>query len=899
MKMGYVDINDNYDMDDDTRVIGTKNAEGVNEWVEYNFYLQGSSYADSTFTMVLGLGLGGGTDIFEYVNGYAFFDDVTCEIMTADKLTVPADAVSAYLHSDADKKIFKADETAMSGKTNFALDLQPNNAFGVPNLSKDDFSIGVTEEVKGGSTLVSANGDKLTGGDKEIYGELGFDTTKDVKGLFANFAAIGTAAASNEYLTAVYNKNFKDKTVFADKQTLLLMSADGAAYTAKLGRDFTVKANEKLAVSFFVKTSNVAGFTGAGVTLHDGENVTSFDSLDTSSVTAVKIGDNEDVYDGWQQCFFFVENDTDADKTFTLSFNYGKTTVYGTTKADYYPGFAAFTNFQTLEMEDKEYECASTGTYAKTVSLKGNEKEETTGNQFDSVASTPSDEIETTFADPKTYKGVVGGSAYITFAGTDTSVNSSNYAGLINKEYISAYETSDWATALAAKGETLTSLFGNSTQPLLIYNNVEQAYGFIGAKQTISADSYKAVSVRLKVSAGAKAYVYLADMDDHENKSILSIARQVSFWYDDDGNVCEEDPSENKSKSNIAFKLQSNGLYKANPTWSKASSYTGFYANLSNYEKDENGNLIVADGGVSYNYNEKWENEGNDGIAFYHKDGKYYADKACTIEVHNLEDMKNTSGTSLARYNATTDAQNGKLFYAIEGTSATPAWQTVTFYIHTGSEAKNFRLEVWSGSRDNAVKSAAGSYVLFDVNNPGDLTADSFTNLVKEFEDDAAESFKDTFSFYDSNKFLRYDETIDENEVGNSFKSYVSSAYSEGTAYLAYEANGAFQKFADYSLSEVSVAADVESDDTTTDKEETTTVSQTNMFLLASSLAIAAVLVLAVISLIVRKVWVKRRGKKARTVKPEKKSDKAPKAKKVKPAKNVEEPKDENDPYND
>lgn len=293
------------------------------------------------------------------------------------------------------------------------------------------------------------------------------------------------------------------------------------------------------------------------------------------------------------------------------------------------------------------------------------------------------------------------------------------------------------------------------------------------------------------------------------------------------------------------------------------------------------------------------ENEGNDGIAFYHKDGKYYADKAYTIEVHNLEDVKNTSGTSLARYNATTDAQNGKLFYAIEGTSATPAWQTVTFYIHTGSEAKNFRLEVWSGSRDNAVKSAAGSYVLFDVNNPGDLTADSFTNLVKEFEDDATESFKDTFSFYDSNKFLRYDETIDENEVGNSFKSYVSSAYSEGTAYLAYEANGVFQKFADYSLSEVSVAADVESDDTTTDKEETTTVSQTNMFLLASSLSIAAVLVLAVISLIVRKVWVKRRGKKARTVKPEKKSDKAPKAKKVKPAKNVEEPKDENDPYND
>jgi hypothetical protein len=550
-------------------------------------------------------------------------------------------------------------------------------------------------------------------------------------------------------------------------------------------------------------------------------------------------------------------------------------------------------------MEDKEYECASTGTYAKTVSLTANEKEEQSGNQFDAVATTPSDEIETTFADPKNYKGVVGGSAYVNFGGLNATVNSSNYAGLINKEYIDAYATSDWATALAGKGETLANLFGNSTQPLLIYNNVEQAYGFIGNKQTIASDSYKAVSVRLKVSAGAVAYVYLADMDDFEDKSILSIARKVSFWYDDDGNVCEEDPSENKSKSNIAFKLQSNGLYKVNAQWDKNGVYDGYFANLSNYDKDENGNLIVAEGGVSYNYNDKWENEGNDGIAFYHKDGKYYADKACTVLVHDLAEVVNAQGLKIARYQATRDEQAGKLFYKIEGTEASPAWQTVTFYIHTGSEAKNFRLEVWSGSRDNAVKSAAGSYVLFDVNNPGDLTADSFTNLIKEFEDEAQASFKDTFSFYDSNKFLRYNETIDENEVGNSYKSYVSSAYTEGTAYLAHYANGVYEKFFDYSLSEVSVAADVNDDNTTTTPDAEETVAETNMFLLISSLAIAAVLLLAVVSLVVRKVFLKNRGKKVRTVKPEKKSDKAPKAKKEKPAKKAEEPKDENDPYND
>ena len=59
------------------------NTDGVTEnngWVKYSFFLESSTFADSTFTVVLGLGQSGGTDRHEYVNGYAFFDDLTCEI---------------------------------------------------------------------------------------------------------------------------------------------------------------------------------------------------------------------------------------------------------------------------------------------------------------------------------------------------------------------------------------------------------------------------------------------------------------------------------------------------------------------------------------------------------------------------------------------------------------------------------------------------------------------------------------------------------------------------------------------------------------------------------------------------------------------------------------------------
>ena len=47
-----------------------------NGWKQYTFLLKGSSYADTTFSIVLGLGQGGGTFRGEYVNGYAFFDDI-------------------------------------------------------------------------------------------------------------------------------------------------------------------------------------------------------------------------------------------------------------------------------------------------------------------------------------------------------------------------------------------------------------------------------------------------------------------------------------------------------------------------------------------------------------------------------------------------------------------------------------------------------------------------------------------------------------------------------------------------------------------------------------------------------------------------------------------------------
>ena len=131
----------------------------------------------------------------------------------------------------------------------------------------------------------------------------------------------------------------------------------------------------------------------------------------------------------------------------------------------------------------------------------------------------------------------------------------------------------------------------------------------------------------------------------------------------------------------------------------------------------------------------------------------------------------------------------------------------------------------------------------------------------------------------DSAKYLRYDETLDVNGVGNSYESYLPSAYTSGIAYLKYVGVEGYEMYADYSLSEVTVTPDAEEEDTTTEEEdEHNHEGETNFGLLFSSIAVAVVLVLAVASIIVRKIVEASRKKKgAQARKAERKAKKSDK----------------------
>lgn len=893
--------------------INTKGVTENNGWVQYTLLLKGASFTDTTFTLVLGLGQSGGTDRYEYVNGYAFFDDIQVETLTntefdtivySDKATyTPNDDVFKpfEIKDKKDLRVKKANE--IEDKTYLAIDYyksaEPSSING--NILSETWNFEATTEENGNKTYVSTTNLAPAGTTIAPTLGTGLSNTNDLIQIFDTPDAMN--GSTNAYLQTVYNDYLKDTDKDNDflknqtnKKLLMLLSASGASYTAKLDYDFTMPADKYTAISFFVKTSDMTNFTGGGVKVvnkNDSSNTVSLSNISTATLEGVKIGDTEDYYDGWQKCYLFISNETDETQYFNLSFSFGPTTIYDSTETSYQSGFMAVTGFEQYDMDEKIFAFAKSGSYSQILNLESADDDDNTSAGFDSALSVSDRTLEDGYANLQNFKGVTSDSDYVSANGTGSKleINTLATAGLLSKENITKLDDNDNEIENDKYTEILTALggigaknedkwasvfggdaiLGEAKQPLVIYNP-DGAYGFIGTSTAVS--DYQPISVRVKVSAGAKAFIYLIDMDDNSYQKTLTVGRNQTYWYDDDGNICASDPAKSgfSAKRDTAFKLQSNGLYKVNPSWTGATGIdaNAYYANLSVYEKDkDNGNLLVAEGGVSYNYTNKWLNDGNDGIAFYYnKDTqKYYADSAKTVEVNDLASIAN-----LARFE-----QKARQSAMFEVGETNGEWAIVTFYIHAGETAKNYRLEVWSGSRDGAVKNPAGSVVIFDKITSDALTADTWKSNLDERKDGLTEEtdyFESVFSFYDSNKFLRYDAKADTNEVGNSYESYLSSAYTSSIAYLKYAKDNVYEMYIDYSLSDVTVAADVdeeETDDTETE-EETKPESETNVWLLISSIAIAGVLLLAVVSIIVRSIVKKaRKNRGAKVSKPKKK----------------------------
>lgn len=941
------------------------------EWQQFTFYVQASDYATTTFSVELGLGnQDQASSSNSYVQGYAFFDDLHYEVKMAASFASEIEAVPAAQKYTLDLSFgssfnaFDATTIGDAASRSFVLDLN--------DITPADLALTLdtanADGVNIGDYASNVNGVRPTTDDKDNTIETALSAllketelqrlinSKATDQNYSGWKSLAELTASS--VPAALSDAFKNysKLPFAtDNDILVLYSSEGAPYTATATNNslFTLGEDEYLLISFWVKTSDVRGGTGATVSVveTDTDAKTSIGALDTTTLTPVGLSDDyngkkgcyedgateirEDIFDGWQKCFFFVANTTDKEVSFALQFHYGITGDFSsTTSASYIPGFAAFAGFEYTAMTEAQFNTKTTGTYAVAATLNGSDTSAV--SDFDDVAGIDSEAIKTGFGTPSNYKGVYGNSHYVggsIVSGDQSKPNANATAGLLSADYAADYfnnsensawmdilTTANWYTQALNADNWWNELFGeDSTQPLLIVNTVAQSYGYIAnSASSISTSSYTAVTVRVKLSPGATANIYLIDttapeIDDDalagvdEGKDLpkrytdtLGYSTGISYRYDNEGNVVNLDPSDKNfsAMNNTVFTMQDNGLWL--PYGSSDTSV--YYANLANYEKDKDGNLVDSKDSIIYYASE------TDGeyYRYYDKDRDRYS-----VRVRDFSAAEGVDLTGAILQDLRDESFGKSLMQTVSypSTETTVSdWIYVRFFIATGDVSKNYRLEVWSGDRTGETTNPANSFVAFEMVNYGSIDADVFNNLVSLRVDELIEAYNAKltnsedrirnqeelvkayrenpaqfangyseygtdliyflYSLYDDTDYASYDENYSES-TNNPYTDYDATSYTDTVSYLRtnyVSTNGRtyYDTYVNYGASDITIAASSDSDEDTTE-DTTDTTPGYNVWLLIISIVLAVVLIFTLVVLLIRKLLsnMKKRPAKA------------------------------------
>ncbi len=1001
----------------------TNTLQNNNGWIQYNVYVQACDYASTSLTLNLGLG---DKNIAQAVQGYAFFDDVvvnkykTIEDSNFDETLFDKDAGTGKflgkedngtyvsLLSEGDQKIFEADalitNTNTSGDTpikedrfskdfNYYIDLAAaNDKQAIP---LNNLKIGFTLD---GDNYSALNKDQLPAfvGNNIAVNDLGtvsvdYYINKNLSQLSANNDVMANIAITDKNsITSAITGNYANLLADAlasaadlpqtsgGAQTLIMLSAQGVPYTANISdNSFEIAAGEYRIVSLWVKTSDMNGRTAATITVKDTANKdnTATVALDTTGMTTDVDENNKDIFNGWVECFVYIQNDTDETQKYELDLKLGNTTIKDTTSSSYGAGWVAFSNMKTLEVSEQEFSYSNSGNNVATLTFSKSD----TASENHFAEAINKDELKENITAANTYMGVNGASTAV-MNGEESTYNYQNrnaYAGLINKEYLATYAQNehDWVKSLLTKHGKITAdaisdanavweeIFGSTTtQPLLIVNtlrtyadkktideetfnsakdagvyyytydvpqqqyvkattydanatyySLRQAlnYGFIGNSATLSASNYSAISVKVKVSEGATANVYLTS----DTSDVLGFETpKYTFWYDVDGNVLKAKPDKesNNPKANIAYTIRTDGLYQ--------DANGNVLANLYSLNKkyyDESISYFDASGNA-VNYDDLQDN------------GIYYADSARTKYAKHR--LVAANGENVYEYAGVGLDESAEYYYFVNGTPntsfkvktfdttvATPRyngidekylttiedtngeWITVRYLIHTGNNTVKYKLELWSGVRgESGVTTTLGdtvkeyteqnSYVAFDYSYIS-LTEEIYNNLLKQYtnnlsqeyisalqtqkpeamtEIEAGYTLRDleklalkhnvnissdytshyyTYTLFDSNNYVPFNE--DKAQEGESGYDYDINDFSETLAYFEMKIDNEYNTFVDYATVEQNITKTTNTD-TDTDEETTTTTPDANYGLLISSIVMVVALALTLIAMFVR-----------------------------------------------
>lgn len=448
-----------------------KNINTNGEWTQYVIYVKGSDSLPVTLKVVLGLGYpnGGSNREQEYVEGQAFFDDVTYEEITKEdyeSATAIETKNSSFLAVASTDTIDLA-STALTVKFNF--DVAPHNP----------------ATLTGATAITDADVPAISGKDGYEVTLNGETVTKDL------FTA--TVPANGFYFLSFYVK------------TNLNLTATGVnVFVVDQG---TSSATEKDYI-------NSKQFTNVRT-----EKVK--DDVYGSWVKYSILVKNN-----------FKESPAD-DRTFTVKAIIGPIDENNVSDSLINPtGTVYFANFEEVtgnikdadDNNTEEYSMAAslaTGTNGATVTLISPKSSDYTEDKDDeksypfSPVYTEKDDIKTAPVKAKSLYSMSlnADGDYVYGAKNDNVVN-----GIINTEYLASYADANLATYFAGREADV------EYQPVMINNKTASSFGYYysSSDMTVAASTVKKITVQVKVVGDAKAYIYLVKKDKATGESVLN-----------------------------------------------------------------------------------------------------------------------------------------------------------------------------------------------------------------------------------------------------------------------------------------------------------------------------------------------------------------------------------------
>lgn len=475
------------------------------EWKQYKIYVKADDSYDTTIKLVLGLGYGSGSsdEGYYYTEGTVYFDDVSYKVLdNLDELDVKTVFGVSDLDYGAEQPIANDARTFDADTQYFFYNLSIDATFALPKYAG---------YIQDAAATVSGDYTKAKGT---------FDPAITSETLFngSNSATCEFDATENAY--KVSGLNYSAYSVMITDANFTLDNGEYAVVTFKIKNALSKLGDTSVTVSLIDKFGDVtekrSGLVSASTV-----------SDEYKTVRIIVKNNFADAANDGRTFAILIEIGPMDDKLAAVTdrtacprdgevYITSPTIAKGVIKDEDADTYNLYTFFVSVADKEQALYAGYTADYS----------ENSSGST--SYSFTPSSgnlgEITAYPTNLQNYKGIVSNHFYVkngTDLEKDINTRSGNgedgsYAGLINTKYLTAYAantTIDIAGALAGK-------YTDDIQPLMIYNNNADHYGYVGESNTIAVSAYASVSLKVRVVGDAKAYIYLVDVSN-EGKQVL------------------------------------------------------------------------------------------------------------------------------------------------------------------------------------------------------------------------------------------------------------------------------------------------------------------------------------------------------------------------------------------